>query len=86
MAAGFQPARFDYKGCHIARKSRLKGGCRQDCLPHIAASRKRTIIGPGRFSGGRGGPIANRPQVANLPHMASASSLPLHKIVAAREG
>jgi hypothetical protein len=30
-AAGFQPAAVK---CRIARKSRLKGGCRQDCLPH----------------------------------------------------
>jgi hypothetical protein len=33
-AAGFQPALFVREDSHIARKSRLKGGCRQDCLPH----------------------------------------------------
>jgi hypothetical protein len=33
-AAGFQPALAAGESLHVARKSRLKGGCRQDCLPH----------------------------------------------------
>jgi hypothetical protein len=33
-AAGFQPAFFVREDPRITRKSRLKGGCRQDCLPH----------------------------------------------------
>jgi len=59
-------------------ESRLKAGCSQDWLPHIAASRKRRrglsgiTIAPGM-------PINNRPDPegtsANLPH----------KIVAARD-
>ena len=38
-AAGFQPALAWCEDSRIARNSRLKGGCRQDCLPHkITAS------------------------------------------------
>src|ERR1700735_1437105 len=33
-AAGFQRALDGCEDSRIARKSRLKGGCRQDCLPH----------------------------------------------------
>jgi hypothetical protein len=33
-AAGFQPAFADRECWLMAGKSRLKGGCRQDCLPH----------------------------------------------------
>jgi hypothetical protein len=33
-AAGFQPARDRIEDSRVLRKSRLKGGCRQDCLPH----------------------------------------------------
>jgi hypothetical protein len=33
-AAGFQPAFADRERWLMAGKSRLKGGCRQDCLPH----------------------------------------------------
>jgi hypothetical protein len=40
VAAGFQPALGACENSGIARKSRLKGGCRQDCLPDIAAQRK----------------------------------------------
>ena len=28
------PPAFSRRGGHAVRKSRLKGGCRQDCLPH----------------------------------------------------
>ena len=34
-AAGFQPAPADCEDSRPGRKSRLKGGCRQDCLPHV---------------------------------------------------
>src|ERR1035437_5616066 len=34
----FQPAFDAYEGSRMTRKSRLKGGCRQECLPHMAAS------------------------------------------------
>jgi hypothetical protein len=33
-AAGFQPALAGIEDSRMSRKSRLKGGCRQDCLPH----------------------------------------------------
>jgi hypothetical protein len=33
-AAGFQPARAACEALRTLRTSRLKGGCRQDCLPH----------------------------------------------------
>jgi hypothetical protein len=33
-AAGFQPAPAGIGDSHMPRKGRLKGGCRQDCLPH----------------------------------------------------
>ena len=33
-AAGFQPAMAEYEHSHLVRKSRLKGGCSQDWLPH----------------------------------------------------
>jgi hypothetical protein len=33
-AAGFQPAIPGYEDSRIARKSRLKGGCGQNCPPH----------------------------------------------------
>jgi len=33
-AAGFQPALAASEDSCMARKSRLKGGCRQDCPPH----------------------------------------------------
>src|SRR5450756_1541985 len=36
-AAGFQPALAVCRDSRSARKSRLKGGCRQNCLPHIDA-------------------------------------------------
>jgi hypothetical protein len=39
-AAGFQPAPEGIGGSHMPRKSRLKGGCRQDCLPH----RERRVL------------------------------------------
>jgi hypothetical protein len=34
LQAGFQPAFAEHEGSLTVRKSRLKGGCRQDCLPH----------------------------------------------------
>jgi hypothetical protein len=34
-AAGFQPALTARESSYTARKSRLKGGCRHDCLPHF---------------------------------------------------
>ena len=37
-AAGFQPALTGSEGSRMARESRLKGGCRQDCLPHNGLS------------------------------------------------
>src|ERR1017187_10269435 len=33
-AAGFQPALSSIEDFRMPRRSRLKGGCRQDCLPH----------------------------------------------------
>jgi hypothetical protein len=33
-AAGFQPALTSRKTCAATRKGRLKGGRRQNCLPH----------------------------------------------------
>src|ERR1039457_278382 len=33
-AAGFQPALWSIEDFRMPRQSRLKGGCRQDCLPH----------------------------------------------------
>src|ERR1022692_3845834 len=33
-AAGFQPALAGIEDSRMPRKSRLKGGCRQNCLPH----------------------------------------------------
>ena len=62
----------------MGRKSRLKGGCRQDCLPHIA------IRFPGIMSDASRR-ITNPPQVANLPHMAARRKLGTEEIVAARE-
>jgi len=35
-AAAFQPALFVREDSHMTRNSRLKGGCKQDCLPHIS--------------------------------------------------
>jgi hypothetical protein len=40
---------------------------------------------PGRLGAARGRPINNRPQVTNLPHVASAICLRWYRIVAARE-
>ena len=34
-AAGFQPALEDCEAARMARESRLKGGCGQNCPPHI---------------------------------------------------
>src|ERR1019366_3965500 len=34
-AAGFEPAPANCEDSRPGRKSRLKGGCRQDCLPHV---------------------------------------------------
>jgi hypothetical protein len=34
-AAGFQPALEDCEEARMARESRLKGGCGQNCPPHI---------------------------------------------------
>jgi hypothetical protein len=57
------------RGCHWFDSSRpgrgapLKGGCSQDWLPH-----KGSIAAIATPVESRGRPIANRPQVANLPH------------------
>ena len=37
-AAGFQPAFPACEGSRTPGESRLKGGCRQDCLPHEVCS------------------------------------------------
>ena len=34
-AAGFQPALEDSEAARLTRESRLKGGCGQNCPPHI---------------------------------------------------
>ena len=45
-AAGFQPALEDCEEARMARESRLKGGCGQNCPPHSSpyeASARTTI-------------------------------------------
>jgi hypothetical protein len=48
----FQPAFDAYEGSRMTRKSRLKGGCRQDCLPHMAASSMTRTIAGAKSRGG----------------------------------
>ena len=36
-AAGFEPAPVECDDSRLGGRSRLKGGCRQDCLPHVFA-------------------------------------------------
>jgi hypothetical protein len=43
-AAGFQPAFAKCEGSQIERKSRLKGGCGQDCPPHNKCRMLRGLI------------------------------------------
>jgi hypothetical protein len=42
--AGFRPALAGCEVSHIARKSRLKGGCRQDCPPHNYRSKAKEMM------------------------------------------
>ena len=68
-----------------AGASRLKAGCSQDWLPHLAPGPLMVQ----EFSGSvrrPGRPINNRPQVGNLPHIIARRRLGTGRIVAARDG
>ena len=45
-AAGLQPALTGHEGTPIARRSRLKGGCSQDWLPHVALLFLALLLAP----------------------------------------
>jgi len=53
----------------MTRKSRLKGGCRQNCLPHMAATELERLTRPNRrYKVARARPM----QEPILPHISKS--------------
>src|SRR5260370_34450136 len=74
-AAGFQPALHQRNDSRLIRKCRLKGGCRQDCLPHDLAT-----LTSWRY--GNKGPSYRLSNVRNLlTHYSDRGPHPQHELI-----